>query len=180
MFFVDTIISRDLTDQLKRSHQTHTIRYQWKSCLPRRLSARKSYRRVKAKVLINEEIEQYDLNPSNILLFRISPHLSRSDFKSKKMRVNLNRPVKAGVMAESSEVLKIDDDDQKHVIQATIVRIMKTRKTMKNQALIQEVISRISQQFTPRSLISRTSEFFAVMSAYPLRRQSRCSWRKNA
>jgi len=61
MFFVDTIISRDLTNQLKRSHQTHTIRYQWQSCLLRRLSARKSYRRVKAKVLINEEIEQYDL-----------------------------------------------------------------------------------------------------------------------
>jgi len=61
----------------------------------------------------------------------------------------LNRPIKAEVKAESSEALKTIDDDRKHVIQATIVRIMKARKTMENQPLIQEVISQISQRFTP-------------------------------
>ncbi|KAJ7623344.1 ubiquitin-protein ligase [Roridomyces roridus] len=90
---------------------------------------------VKAKVLINEEKEQYDLNPS---------------FKSKKIRVNLNLPIKAEQKAESSDVLKAVDEDRKYVIQATIVRIMKARKTMKNQALIQEVISQISQRFAPK------------------------------
>ncbi|KAL4073151.1 Cullin [Scleroderma yunnanense] len=90
---------------------------------------------VKAKVLINEETDQYDLNPN---------------FKSKKIRVNLNQPIKAEVKAESSEVLKTVDEDRKYVIQATIVRIMKARKTMKNQALIQEVISQISQRFAPK------------------------------
>ncbi|KAF8651092.1 hypothetical protein AX16_004892 [Volvariella volvacea WC 439] len=90
---------------------------------------------VKAKILINEEKDQYDLNPG---------------FKSKKIRVNLNLPIKAEVKAESSEVLKAVDEDRKYVIQATIVRIMKARKTMKNQALIQEVISQISQRFAPK------------------------------
>lgn len=90
---------------------------------------------VKAKVLINEEKDQYDLNPN---------------FKSKKIRVNLNLPIKAEVKAESSDVLKAVDEDRKYVIQATIVRIMKARKTMKNQALIQEVISQISQRFAPK------------------------------
>ncbi|KAK6991786.1 ubiquitin-protein ligase [Favolaschia claudopus] len=90
---------------------------------------------VKAKVLINDEKEQYDLNPG---------------FKSKKIRVNLNLPIKAEVKAESSDVLKAVDEDRKYVIQATIVRIMKARKTMKNQALIQEVISQISQRFAPK------------------------------
>ncbi|KAJ2935698.1 hypothetical protein H1R20_g1397, partial [Candolleomyces eurysporus] len=90
---------------------------------------------VKAKVLVNEESEQYDLNPG---------------FKSKKIRVNLNQPIKAEVKAESSDVLKAVDEDRKYVIQATIVRIMKARKTMKNQALIQEVISQISQRFAPK------------------------------
>ncbi|KAF7352144.1 Ubiquitin-protein ligase [Mycena venus] len=90
---------------------------------------------VKAKVLVNEEKDQYDLNPG---------------FKSKKIRVNLNLPIKAEVKAESSDVLKAVDEDRKYVIQATIVRIMKARKTMKNQALIQEVISQISQRFAPK------------------------------
>ncbi|KIY70348.1 ubiquitin-protein ligase [Cylindrobasidium torrendii FP15055 ss-10] len=89
----------------------------------------------KAKILVNEEKEQYDLNPG---------------FKSKKIRVNLNQPIKAEVKAESSDVLKAVDEDRKYVIQATIVRIMKARKTMKNQALIQEVISQISQRFAPK------------------------------
>ena len=91
------------------------------------------------------------------------------DFKSKKIRVNLNLPIKAEVKAESSDVLKSVDEDRKYVIQATIVRyvqnidpfrfrgsdkwlcsIMKARKTMKNQPLIQEVISQISQRFAPK------------------------------
>jgi len=93
------------------------------------------------------------------------------DFKSKKIRVNLNLPIKAEVKAESADVLKTVDEDRKYVIQATIVRyapwrmlhsrcpfltthhwnsIMKARKTMKNQALIQEVISQISQRFAPK------------------------------
>ncbi|KAH8796887.1 Cullin [Flagelloscypha sp. PMI_526] len=89
----------------------------------------------KAKVLVSSESEQYDLNPS---------------FKSKKIRVNLNQPIKADVKASDEMVLKAVDEDRKYVTQATIVRIMKARKTMKNQALIQEVISQISQRFSPK------------------------------
>ncbi|KAG8976089.1 hypothetical protein FRB90_009342, partial [Tulasnella sp. 427] len=52
---------------------------------------------VKAKILINEEQDQYDLNPS---------------YKSKKIRVNLNLPIKAEVKAESADVLKTVDEDR--------------------------------------------------------------------
>ena len=45
-----------------------------------------------------------------------------ADFKSKKIRINLNMPIKAEQKAESSEVQKIVDEDRKYVIQATIVR----------------------------------------------------------
>jgi len=61
----------------------------------------------KAKVLITDDEEQYDLNPN---------------FKSKKIRINLNLPIKAEAKAESSDVLKTVDEDRKYVIQATIVR----------------------------------------------------------
>ncbi|KAG7447738.1 Cullin-domain-containing protein [Guyanagaster necrorhizus] len=90
---------------------------------------------VKAKILVNEKKDQYDLNPG---------------FKSKKIRVNLNQRIKAEVKAESSDVLKAVDEDRKYVIRAAIVRIMKANRTMKNQALIQEVISQVSQRFVPK------------------------------
>jgi len=46
-------------------------------------------------------------------------------------------------------VLKPVDRDRQYAIQAAIVRIMKARATLKNQALIQEVMSQLSQRFTP-------------------------------
>lgn len=43
-------------------------------------------------------------------------------FKSKKIRINLNVPLKAEQKTESNDVLKTVDEDRKYVIQATIVR----------------------------------------------------------
>ncbi|KAG7447722.1 Cullin-domain-containing protein [Guyanagaster necrorhizus] len=89
---------------------------------------------VKAKILVNEEKDQYDLNPG---------------FKSKKIQVNLNQRIKAEVKAESSDVLKAVDEDRKYVIRAAIVRIMKAYRMMTEQGLIQEVIYQVSQRFAP-------------------------------
>ena len=47
---------------------------------------------------------------------------SFSDFRSKKIRVNLNQPIKSDTKAETTEVMKTVDEDRKYVIQATIVR----------------------------------------------------------
>jgi cullin 1 len=79
---------------------------------------------VKAKILINEETDQYDLNPSKWLPIPLHGHTSRRsvDFKSKKIRVNLNLPIKAEVKEDTQEVLKNVDEDRKYVIQATVVR----------------------------------------------------------
>ncbi|OCH90896.1 Cullin-domain-containing protein [Obba rivulosa] len=88
---------------------------------------------VRARILTNEKAGRYNLN---------------FNFKAKKIRLNLNTTdIKVEHKAESHDVLNIVDEGRKYVIQATIVRIMKARKTMKNQALIQEVISQISQRF---------------------------------
>ncbi|KAJ7883910.1 Cullin family-domain-containing protein [Mycena olivaceomarginata] len=90
---------------------------------------------IKLKVLVNNEKDQYDLNPG---------------FQSMKTRVNLNLPIETELNADLSDVPKAVDEDRKWVLQATIVRIMKARKTMKNQALIHKVISQISQRFAPK------------------------------
>jgi len=90
---------------------------------------------VKTRILINPETEQYDLN---------------LNFKSKKIRANLNLPIMAEVKTESSDILKIVNRGRKYVIQAAIVRTMKARKMMKSEPLIQDVISQISQRFPPK------------------------------
>ena len=51
------------------------------------------------------------------------------DYKSKKIKVNLNQPIKAEVKAESTEVLKNVDEDRKYAIQATIVRYVYRNRT---------------------------------------------------
>ncbi|OAV94884.1 hypothetical protein PTTG_07388 [Puccinia triticina 1-1 BBBD Race 1] len=61
---------------------------------------------VKQKVLTQDE-DTYDLN---------------LEFKSKKIRVSLNAPIKAEQKAESADVMKTVDKDQKMLIQALIVR----------------------------------------------------------
>ncbi|CAE6458207.1 unnamed protein product [Rhizoctonia solani] len=91
---------------------------------------------VRAKILVNKETNQYGIN---------------TNFRSKKIRVKLNQPIKAEVNDESTDVLKAVDEDRKYVIQATVVRVMKARQRMRNQPLIQEVMSQISARFVPRS-----------------------------
>ena len=71
-------------------------------------------------------------------------------FKSKKLRVNLNLPVRAEQKAESNDVLKTVDEDRRLLLQATIVRIMKARKSLRHAQLVQETVAQVSSRFQPK------------------------------
>ncbi|KXS12601.1 Cullin-domain-containing protein [Gonapodya prolifera JEL478] len=96
---------------------------------------------LKAKVLLlsngalGDSNSQYELN---------------EDFKSKRIRLNLIVPVRSEVKQEADETHKTVEEDRKLLIQAAIVRIMKTRKVLNHVGLMNEVITQLSARFKPK------------------------------
>ncbi|KAH7375618.1 cullin-1 [Plectosphaerella cucumerina] len=72
------------------------------------------------------------------------------DFKSKKIRVNLNLGGTKEAKQEEAETNKTIEEDRKLLIQSAIVRIMKARKKMKHAQLVSETISQIKTRFNPK------------------------------
>jgi cullin 1 len=97
---------------------------------------------VKAKVLLLQDASNVGDAGSRYVL--------NMDFKSKKVRINLNMQMKVEQKAEADETHKTIQEDRMFVMQAAIVRIMKTRKVMKHVALIEEVITQLQSRFKPR------------------------------
>jgi len=91
---------------------------------------------VKAKVLMDNGNDQYGLNPG---------------FSPKRARLNLGLPIKVEAGPQGNDLSKSVDEHRHHIIQATIVRILKASRTMESDALISEVIAQASQHFTPET-----------------------------
>ncbi|OTB15661.1 hypothetical protein K445DRAFT_11893 [Daldinia sp. EC12] len=72
------------------------------------------------------------------------------DFKSKKIRVNLNVGTKTEQKQEEADTNKTIEEDRQMVLQSAIVRIMKARKKMKHNLLITECITQIRSRFVPK------------------------------
>ncbi|PHH74756.1 hypothetical protein CDD82_4796 [Ophiocordyceps australis] len=72
------------------------------------------------------------------------------DFKSKKIRVNLNLGGIKETKQEEAETNKTIEEDRKLVLQSAIVRIMKARQRMKHTQLVSETINQIRSRFVPK------------------------------
>ena len=71
-------------------------------------------------------------------------------YSYKKIKVNINQPVKSEAAAETNELVKGAEEDRTFAIQATIVRIMKSRNVLSHALLVSETTAQCAKYFTPK------------------------------
>jgi len=76
-------------------------------------------------------------------------------YKNKRQRVLINVPMnelkqEGGGEEKVSETQRMIEEDRKLQIQAAVVRIMKSRKTLNHTGLMSEVIQQLTTRFKPK------------------------------
>lgn len=71
------------------------------------------------------------------------------NFKSKKIRINLNLPLKLETRQEVIETERQIEEDRRMYLQAIMVRIMKARRELSHAQLVQETIQLARKRFQP-------------------------------
>ncbi|KAF9187316.1 hypothetical protein BGZ51_001406 [Haplosporangium sp. Z 767] len=96
---------------------------------------------VEASLLIQTEPES-TLSLSSVVRLNTS-------FSNKRTKLKISGGLQADTPQDTTATLKAVDEDRRLCIQASIVRIMKSRRVMSHMQLVQEVIEQCKTRFTP-------------------------------
>eukprot|EP00029_Vermamoeba_vermiformis_P007606 TRINITY_DN3335_c0_g1_i1.p1 TRINITY_DN3335_c0_g1~~TRINITY_DN3335_c0_g1_i1.p1 ORF type:complete len:736 (+),score=314.22 TRINITY_DN3335_c0_g1_i1:44-2251(+) len=91
--------------------------------------------------------------PSNKTVEEGDSFAFNDKFRSKLFRVKVMAVVQKETEKERSATQEKIDEDRKHMIEAAIVRIMKSRKQMEHSNLIADVTKQLSSRFRPNPLV---------------------------
>ena len=69
------------------------------------------------------------------------------DYKNKRTRVNINVPLRSVEKRELEATHKSVDYERRYLIEAAIIRIMKTKKQLSHQDLVGQVMSQLCARF---------------------------------
>ncbi|OMJ27865.1 Cullin-1 [Smittium culicis] len=110
------------------------------------------FSKVKLIKVINFSSDGITPVPSDITISALSSFMLNNEFSSKRLKINLNVPMKSETKKESIEALKYIQEDHNMAIQAAIVRVMKTQRSLNHSILVTEVINQLKSRFNPKIL----------------------------
>lgn len=117
-----------------------------------------SCREIQNTLQLNDETFQKHMQPiiESKLLNASSENLAGEtrielnlDYTNKRTKFKISSALQKETPQEVEHTINSVDEDRKLFLQAAIVRIMKARKVLKHNALIQEVLSLSKVSFTP-------------------------------
>lgn len=119
---------------------------------------------VEAKLLFSSTENLENMNDSTVLSLNMN-------YSNKRTKFKISAVIQRETPQEVEQTHTSVDEDRKLYLQATIVRIMKARKVLKHNTLIQEVISQSRTRFSPKiSMIKKCIE--ALIDKQYIERQS--------